>query len=88
MYVFALDQNGKYLAFGGNPGKVGSNVRDTPGIDGDGLIRAIIEQCNEGPGWVDYDIFNAVTNKVQSKRSYVESIDGVFLGCGIYTSLT
>jgi methyl-accepting chemotaxis protein len=88
MYVFALDKNGKYLAFGGNPGKVGTHVQDISGIDGDGLVRAIVEQCNEGPGWVDYDIFNAVTNKVQSKRSYVEPIDGVFLGCGIYTSLT
>ena len=78
---------GTYLAFGGNPAKVGTRVQDVPGIDGEGLMQAIITQAAEGPGWVSYDITNPATGKVQSKMSYVCELDGVYLGCGIYKSL-
>ncbi|MEZ5700904.1 MAG: methyl-accepting chemotaxis protein [Burkholderiaceae bacterium] len=44
MYVFALDAAGAYLAFGGNPSKVGTRVQDIPGVDGQALLDAIIEQ--------------------------------------------
>ncbi|MET3106593.1 hypothetical protein AAKU67_001304 [Oxalobacteraceae bacterium GrIS 2.11] len=87
MYVFALDTGGKYVAFGGDPAKVGKRLQDVPGVDGKRLLADIIEQCQTGPGWVNYDIFNAATNKVQSKRSYVVEIDDVYIGCGVYTSL-
>ncbi len=87
MYVFALDDNGTYLAFGGNEKKVGTLVRDIPGIDGDELVRSIIKQCGKGPGWVEYKITNPATNKVQLKMSYVELVDGLYLGCGVYSSL-
>ena len=87
MYVFALDDNGTYLAFGGNEKKVGTLVRDIPGIDGDDLVRSIINQCAKGSGWVEYKITNPVSGKVQLKMSYVELVDGVYLGCGVYSSL-
>lgn len=87
MYVFVLDERGTYLAFAGNGSKVGTRVQDIPGVDGQQLIDDIVAQCSEGPGWVNYDIVNQVTNTVQSKRSYVEMIDGMYVGCGIYTSL-
>ncbi|MFO1193511.1 MAG: cache domain-containing protein [Rhodoferax sp.] len=87
MYVFALDAAGTYLAFGGNAAKVGTRVQDVPGIDGDGLIQAIITQAGAGAGWVSYDITNPTSGKVQSKMSYVCEVDGVYVGCGIYKSL-
>jgi len=87
MYVFALDDNGAYVAFGGNEKKVGTLVRDIPGIDGDALLHAIIRQCDKGSGWVEYKITNPVSGKVQLKMSYVELVDGVYLGCGVYSSL-
>ena len=87
MYVFALDAGGTYCAFGGNPAKVGTRVQDVPGIDGAGLIQAIVNQASEGPGWVSYDITNPATGKVQSKMSFVCEVDGVYVGCGIYKSL-
>jgi methyl-accepting chemotaxis protein len=87
MYVFVLDSHGTYLAFGGNNAKVGTRVQDVPGIDGDGLTRAIVEQCAIGPGWVEYDITNPASGRVQAKMSYVEPLDGLFLGCGVYKSL-
>jgi len=84
MYVFVLDLRGKYLAFGGNPAKVGMRVQDLPGIDGAGLLASVIAQADVEPGWVEYDIANPLTGDVQTKMSYVQEIEGVYLGCGIY----
>ncbi|CAM3475307.1 methyl-accepting chemotaxis protein [Paracidovorax anthurii] len=87
MYVFVLDQAGTYLAFGGNPAKVGSRVQDIPGIDGARLVADIVAQAERGPGWVEYDITNPATGSVQTKMSFVRQVDGMYLGCGVYKSL-
>ncbi|MES2295529.1 MAG: methyl-accepting chemotaxis protein [Pseudomonadota bacterium] len=87
MYVFALDDSGSYLAFGGNASKVGTRVQDVPGVDGAGLLNAIVEQGKEGPGWVEYEIVNPGNGKVQSKMSYIEQLEGAYIGCGVYRAL-
>lgn len=87
MYVFALDSRGTYLAFGGNPSKVGTHVQDIAGIDGDGLLQSIIDQASHEPGWVEYGITNPTTGKVQAKMSFVQQVDDVFVGCGVYKNL-
>ena len=87
MYVFALDEEGRYKAFGGNPAKVGTRVQDIAGIDGDGLLQTIIKQANYEPGWVEYDITNPTTGQVQTKMSYVCAVDELFVGCGVYKNL-
>ena len=87
MYVFVLDSHGTYLAFAGNPAKVGSRVQDIPGIDGEGLLRSIVQQAEHEPGWVEYDITNPSTGKVQTKMSYVQELDGNYMGCGVYKNL-
>ncbi len=87
MYVFVLDANGRYVAFGGNPAKVGTRVQDIPGIDGQGLLDSIVGQADYEPGWVEYDIANPTTGKVQSKMSFVHALDGLYVGCGVYKNL-
>ena len=87
MYVFALDAGGTYRAFGGNPAKVGSRVQDIPGIDGAGLVAAIVAQARQRPGWVEYDITNPATGQVQTKMSFVHQCGELTLGCGVYKSL-
>ncbi len=86
MYVFALDSTGTYRAFGGRPDKVGSRVRDIPGVDGEALLRAIVSQADDEPGWVEYGIVNPVSRQIQSKMSYVLKIDDLYVGCGVYKS--
>lgn len=86
MYVFVLDSAGRYLACGGNPAKCGSRVQDVAGVDGNALLSAIIGQADHAAGWVEYDITNPVSGKVQTKMSYVRKQDGVYLGCGVYKS--
>ena len=87
MYVFALDRAGKYLAFGGNPAKVGTRVQDIPGIAGDQLVNDIVAQAERGPGWVEYDINNPATGTVQTKMSFVRMVDDMYVGCGVYKNL-
>jgi methyl-accepting chemotaxis protein len=87
MYVFVLDDAGRYLAFAGNAAKVGTRVQDVPGIDGAGLLQTIRAQAAYEPGWVEYDITNPATGQVQTKMSYVQSVDGYSLGCGVYRNL-
>ncbi|MDO8285104.1 MAG: methyl-accepting chemotaxis protein [Rhodoferax sp.] len=87
MYVFVLDEDGTYLAFGGNPGKVGTRVQDIAGIDGNGLLQSIFNQADYEPGWVEYDITNPTTGKVQTKMSFVQKVDGRYVGCGVYKNL-
>ena len=88
MYVFALDAQGAYLAFAGNPAKVGSRVQDIPGVDGQALLQAIIAQAERSPGWVEYDIVHPTSGAVQTKMSFVQRVADVYLGCGVYKSLT
>jgi biotin operon repressor len=87
MYVFALDDQGHYLAFGGNPAKVGTRVLDIAGIDGAGLLQTIINQARYEPGWVEYDITNPSSGQVQTKMSYVLMVDDLYVGCGVYKNL-
>lgn len=87
MYVFVLDRNGTYVAFGGNPAKVGTRVQDIAGIDGDGLLESIVTQASLEPGWVEYDITNPLNGRVQSKMSFVQQVDDLFVGCGVYKNL-
>lgn len=84
MYVFILDACGTYVAFGGNRSKVGTSVNDVPGINGAGLLRAIVQQSERCPGWVEYDFTNPLSGKVQSKMSYVCKVDDAYVGCGVY----
>jgi methyl-accepting chemotaxis protein len=87
MYIFALDNEGHYLAFGGQPAKVNTRVQDIPGIAGQQLVDDIIQQASQRPGWVEYDISNPLTGKVQTKMSFVQQLDDFYIGCGVYKSL-
>jgi methyl-accepting chemotaxis protein len=86
MYVFALDRQGGYRAFGGKPEKVGSRVQDIPGVNGQALLESIVAQAEHEPGWVEYDIVNPQSGKVQTKMSFVTKVDDLYLGCGVYKS--
>jgi methyl-accepting chemotaxis protein len=89
MYVFAFDRQGIYRAFAGKPEKLGTAVRDNPGVDGDKLVRDAFEQAARGGGWVDYDFANPQTGTVDLKTSYVEPVTAdLLMGCGVYKKRT
>jgi len=88
MYVFALDRQGVYRAFGGKPEKVGSRVQDIAGVDGQALLESIVSQAEQDAGWVEYDIVNPVSGAIQTKISYVTRVDDLYIGCGVYKTVT
>ncbi|MBE0619382.1 MAG: cache domain-containing protein [Burkholderiales bacterium] len=87
LYVFVVDHEGIYHAFGGLPERVGTRMQDVPGIDGAELVRKILEVVEAGGGWVEYDFRNPTTGQMAPKMSYVLERGGLCFGCGIYKSL-
>ena len=85
LYIFVYDLNGVSLAHGNNPKMVGKNLIDMKDNSGVPIIKGFIDVANaKGKGWVDYKWPNPVTKAVESKSSYVEKLDDVIVGCGIY----
>jgi methyl-accepting chemotaxis protein len=85
MYVFAFDRRGVYQAFGGNPAKCGTSVREVRGVNGDKLVADAFERAAQGGGWVDYTFVNPANGQTAWKTSYVEPVsDDLIVGCGVY----
>ena len=88
LYIFAFGANGDgvELANGANVKLVGKNVKEMKDADGKFLIKDILAvgTSAEGKGWVDYKWPNPATGQIDAKRTYVERVDDVIIGCGIY----
>jgi cytochrome c len=88
LYIFAFMANGDgvEVANGANPKLVGKNVLEMKDADGKYLIKEILKigMSKEGKGWLDYKWPNPATGTLDSKRTYVERVEDVILGCGIY----
>jgi cytochrome c len=85
LYIFVYDLNGVNLTHGNNPKMVGKNLLEMKDREGKPLIREMIDVAKtKGKGWVDYKWPNPVTQTVESKSSYVEKVDDMLVGSGIY----
>lgn len=87
LYIFVYDMQGTNLAIGnGNAAKMaGKSLIDMRDADGKYIIKGFIETVNaKGKGWVDYKWPNPVTKAVEQKSSYVEKVDDMIVGSGIY----
>ena len=87
LYIFVYDMQGNSMAIGnGNASKmVGKSLIDMRDADGKYIIKGFIETVNaKGSGWVDYKWPNPVTKNVEAKSSYVEKVEDVIVGAGIY----
>lgn len=85
LYIFVYDMNGVNLAHGNNPKMVGKNLMDMKDNDGVPIIKSFIDTAKtKGKGWVDYKWPNPVTKAVEAKSSYIEKVDDMIVGAGIY----
>jgi hypothetical protein len=85
LYVFAIDRSGHYRLHGAKPAMEGRRVHEVPGIDGDRFLADAWAAAESNGGWIDYDIVNLETGKVQPKASYIVPLDAQLLvGCGVY----
>ncbi|SHM22086.1 Single Cache domain 2-containing protein [Duganella sacchari] len=88
LYIFTFSANGDGIetSNGANQKLVGKNVKEMKDADGKFLIKDILAvgMGKEGKGWVDYKWPNPSTGTIDAKRTYVERVDDVVIGCGIY----
>ena len=85
LYVYVYDLNGVAVAHGNNPKMVGKNLSDIKDPDGVPILKALIDTVNsKGKGWVDYKWPNPVTKAIERKSAYVEKVDNLVVGSGIY----
>lgn len=86
LYIFVYDLEGKVLAHGVRRELVGINRWTAKDPDGKPWIQDWTKLVKEkGSGWIEYKELNpAQGNKVMKKASWVELVNGMVVGAGIY----
>lgn len=85
LYVYVYDLNGVALAHGNNPKMVGKNLMALPDSNGKLMIKEMVELAkSKGSGWVEFKWPNPVTKAIEPKAGYIEKVDDVMVGSGIY----
>ena len=85
LYIAVYDMNGKCLAHGANAKMIGRDLLDNKDVDGKEFVKERVEMMKKDPsGWQDYKFRNPTSNQVEPKAMYVERVNDVIVGCGIY----
>ena len=86
LYIFVYDEKGVVLAHGVRLELIGRNRWNDKDPDGKYWIRDWTELVHKsGSGWITYKEYNpADKNQIMDKSSFVELVDGMVVGCGIY----
>ncbi|GJI92249.1 cache domain-containing protein [Duganella hordei] len=85
LYIFVIDQKAKMLAHGTLPKIIGKDVIEMKDADGNFLFKNMLELVNsKGSGWVHYKWPNPITKNIEAKSTYLEKVDDLVIGCGIY----
>ncbi len=83
LYVFVYDFEGICLAQGANPKMVGKNLIDMKDVDGNALIKGMVDLVKaEKKGWYGpYKFNNVETKSIERKKSYCEQGAGNTMVC-------
>ena len=85
LYIAVYDMNGKCLAHGANAKMIGRDLMDNKDVDGKEFVKERVEMMKkQTSGWQDYKFRNPTSNQVEPKSMYVERVNDVIVGCGIY----
>jgi cytochrome c len=85
LYIFVYDMNGKCVAHGFNQKMIGKELIEMTDPDGKFYVKERIEIAKtKGKGWQDYKFTNPLSKKLEQKRAYIEKVDDLIVGCGIY----
>ncbi len=87
LYVVIQDFNGINLANPMQPKLAGKSFYDVRDANGKFFIREMIELAKtKGSGWASYNWTNPATNKVQTKKSWVQRVEGtdLYVLSGVY----
>ncbi|HUP30435.1 MAG TPA: cache domain-containing protein [Usitatibacter sp.] len=89
LYVVVYDIKGKVLSHGANEKLIGKDVIDLRDNDGKYFVRERVEMMSKAPdarGWQDYKFMNPVTRAIEPKQMYLQRMDDLIVGCGVYKS--
>jgi cytochrome c len=86
LYIFVYDEKGTVLAHGVRLELTGKNRWNDKDPDGKYWIRDWTDLVHKSEsGWIKYKEYNpAANNKIMDKWSFVELVDAMVVGCGIY----
>ncbi|MFC7518123.1 cache domain-containing protein [Herbaspirillum sp. GCM10030257] len=85
LYIFVSDMQGKMVAHGANSKLIGKNLMDLKDADGKLFVKEYTDLAKaKGNGWVDYKWVNPSTKAIDNKSTYVEKIEDLVVGAGIY----
>ncbi|MYM96175.1 cache domain-containing protein [Duganella vulcania] len=85
LYIYVYDLNGVALAHGNNPKMVGKPLIGLKDNEGKPMIKEMVDLAkSKGKGWVDFKWPNPVTKAVEAKSGYIEKVDDMMVGSGIY----
>jgi cytochrome c len=85
LYIFVYDITGKCVAHGFNQKMIGKDLVEMKDPDGKFYVKERIEIAKtKGKGWQDYKFTNPISKKIEHKSAYIEKIDDLIVGCGIY----
>jgi cytochrome c len=85
LYIFVYDMNGKCVGHGFNQKMIGKDLADMKDSDGKLYVKERIEIAKtKGKGWQDYKFTNPLSKKIENKTAYIEKVDDLIVGCGVY----
>lgn len=85
LYIFVIDQKAKMLAHGALPKIIGKDVIEMKDADGGYLFKDMLAAtATKQNAWVHYKWPNPVSKNIEAKSTYLERVDDLVIGCGIY----
>jgi len=85
LYIFVIDQKAKMLAHGTLPKIIGKDVIEMKDADGGYLFKDMLAAtATKQNAWVHYKWPNPVSKNIEAKSTYLERVDDLVIGCGIY----
>jgi cytochrome c len=87
LYVVVYDMKGRVLSHGANEKLIGKDVMELRDNDGKYFVKERVEMMSKGPeakGWQDYKFMNPVTRQIEPKSMFLQRLDDMIVGCGIY----
>jgi signal transduction histidine kinase len=85
LYIFVYDLKGVCVAHGFNQKMIGKDLSAMKDKDGKSYVKERIEIAQtKGKGWQDYKFTDPVSKKIEQKSAYIERVDELIVGCGVY----
>jgi hypothetical protein len=88
MYLFVIDRQARYLAFGTKPEWVGRTLHECSMATAASIEHFLAQAwatSERGAGWIEYEMLRTDTGEPAAKTAYIARLDDeAFIGCGVY----